>query len=100
MNIMQNLETIVEIVMRLEANAKENFDTINKKIDNIIERNSDADVIINTIKVNQENHDKNDQSMFTEIKTKHTGYDKFIRGVLIFLILELIGISLVLAHLK
>lgn len=89
---MESLETLIEVVRRIEVNAKENFNSINGKIDSIIERNGAADLVINTIKTNQDNHDKADKDMFAKIEKKQTGYDGFIRGVLIFAIVELVGI--------
>lgn len=92
MSLMESLETLIEVVRRIEVNAKENFDSINGKIDSIIERNGAADLVINTIKTNQDNHDATDKAMFTKIEKKHSGYDKFVLGVLIFGIVESVGI--------
>ena len=78
---MEHIEFIVDTVKKMDG-----------KIDSIIERNGNADAIIATIKANQENHDRADTEMFKDIKKKQDGYDKFIRGTLIFLIIESVGI--------
>lgn len=65
-----------------------------QKLDAIIERNAKADTALALVSQDMKQHHADDDSKFAAIEKKHGGYDKFIRGLLVFAIVELVGIVL------
>lgn len=79
------IETMLTNVIKTSASNS-------NKLDSIIERNAKTDTQLALLKQSVESHNKEDDIRFSDINKKHSGYDKFIRGILVFAVAELIGV--------